>query len=103
MSRTQKPLSQCAGVCEDKGSEGASTMGWGSGSGKKEVLDPAAGELVTLGDAPGPFVDKTVLIDFSGWAHIGAKRGSKQVSSDGIEQEPCARSRWIVACAAGRI
>ena len=55
-------------------------MGWGGGSGKKEVLYPAAGELVTLGDAPAPFVGKTVLIDTSGWAHVGSKRGSKQVS-----------------------
>ena len=51
-----------------------------SASDKEEVLDPAAGELVTLGDAPGPFVGKTVLIDTSGWAHVGSKRGSKQVS-----------------------
>ena len=47
-------------------------MGWGSGSGKKEVLDPAAGELMTLGDTQAPFVGKTVLIDLSGWAHVGS-------------------------------
>jgi hypothetical protein len=41
-------------------------MGWGDGSGKKEILNPAGGDLVTLGDSPGPFVGKTVLIDLSG-------------------------------------
>ena len=61
-------------------------MGWGSGSVKKEILDPAAGDLVTLGDAPGPFVDKTVLIDLSGWAHIGSKRGRVEACPD------CSRS-----------
>jgi hypothetical protein len=53
------------------------TMGWGSGSGKKEVLDPAGGELVVLGDAPGPFVGKTVLVDLSGWAHIAISAQSE--------------------------
>eukprot|EP00966_Prymnesium_polylepis_P311127 7187921-Prymnesium_polylepis.1 len=54
-------------------------MGCAAGAGKKEVLDPASGDLVQLGDAPGPSVGKTVLIDLSGWAHIGAKRNSRQV------------------------
>ena len=53
-------------------------MGWGAGAGKKEVLDPASGNLVQLGDAPAPFKGKLVLIDLSGWAHIGSKRNSKQ-------------------------
>ena len=53
-------------------------MGWGSGNGKKEVLNHAA-DLVELGDAPSAMKGKIVLVDVSGWAHIASKRHAMQV------------------------
>ena len=45
-------------------------MGWGSGNGKGEVLNPAAGEPTVCGSAAEhPFNGKLVLIDVSGLGH----------------------------------
>jgi hypothetical protein len=49
-------------------------MGWGSGNGKAEVLNPASGDLIACGsDGDHPFAGKLVFIDVSGLAHTHSK------------------------------
>lgn len=49
-------------------------MGWGSGAGKREVLDPAAGPPTSISAGYNPFDGRYVLIDVSGLAHKAAKK-----------------------------
>ena len=59
-------------------------MGWGSGNGKAEVLNAAAGEPVICGsDDAHPFSGKSVLIDISGLAHKASKRNAAEDQIDG--------------------
>lgn len=59
-------------------SSGPQQMGWGIGSAKKEILDPAAGDLVRVSATPRlRSSTKRSLIDLSGWAHIGSKARSE--------------------------
>ena len=60
-------------------------MGWGSGNGKAEVLNHAAGDVVVCGDnGAHPFAGKHVLIDVSGLAHKAAKKDAATVVRDGV-------------------
>ena len=55
-------------------------MGWGTGVGKKEVLNPAAGDVVICGNSDEhPFHGKLVLIDVSGLGHRASKHGAAEV------------------------
>ena len=59
-------------------------MGWGSGNGKAEVLNPASGDLIACGsDGDHPFAGKLVFIDVSGLAHKAAKKDSVVVAREG--------------------
>ena len=58
------------------GSSQTPRMGWGSGVGKKEVLNPASGDVVICGNSDEhPFHGKLVLIDVSGLGHKASKQG----------------------------
>ena len=59
-------------------------MGWGGGSGKKQVLDPASGGLRSASEDGSPFKDRFVLIDISGLAHRAAKQQPVTVAREGV-------------------
>ena len=62
-------------------------MGWGNGSGKKEVLDPAGSGIFPCEHDGSPFLNKDVLIDISGIAHKASKRSPKEVVVHGTSAE----------------
>lgn len=79
-------------------------MGWGSGCGKAEVINPAAGDCVACGVSEHhPFHGKTVLIDISGLAHKAAKRDARTVVRDGtsLQQQEYVRKRIASVAAEG--
>ena len=60
-------------------------MGWGSGSGKGEVLNAAVGDAIICGsNGDHPFRNKLVFIDVSGLAHKAAKKDAATVVRDGV-------------------
>ena len=60
-------------------------MGWGSGCGKGEVLNPAVGEPIICGsDSEHPFRNKLVFIDVSGLAHKASKKDAATVVREGM-------------------
>ena len=62
-------------------------MGWGNGSGKREVLDPAGGEVIVCGsDGEHAFKGKLVFIDVSGLAHKASKKDAATVVREGTSQ-----------------
>ena len=59
-------------------------MGWGSGSGKGEVLNAAVGDAVIRGsNCDHPFRNKLVFIDVSGLAHKASKKDAASVVREG--------------------
>ena len=79
-------------------------MGWGSGNGKAEVLNPASGDLIACGsDGDHPFAGKLVFIDVSGLAHKAAKKDSVVVAREGksLAQLEYVRKRIQSVAAAG--
>ena len=79
-------------------------MGWGAGTAKKEVLNPAAGEVVICGNSnEHPFHGKFVLIDVSGLGHKASKHGAAEVVRVGIsaQQQEYVRKRIASVAAEG--
>jgi hypothetical protein len=79
-------------------------MGWGAGTAKKEVLNPAAGEVVICGNSDEhPFHGKFVLIDVSGLGHKASKHGAAEVVRVGIsaQQQEYVRKRIASVAAEG--
>ena len=79
-------------------------MGWGSGSGKKEVLNAAVGETVICGsDEAHPFNGKLVFIDLSGLAHRASKKDAMAVVRDGtsLAQQDYVRRQLASVAAEG--
>jgi exonuclease-1 len=77
-------------------------MGWGSGKGKAEILNVAAGDVIVCGaDGDHPFNGKVVLIDVSGLAHKGAKRNAAAVTRDGVSEQQLQYVRDRIASVAG--
>ena len=61
-------------------------MGWGSGSGKAEILNPAVGDPIICGSTSSgdhPFNGKIVFIDVSGLAHKASKKDATTVVREG--------------------
>jgi exonuclease-1 len=59
-------------------------MGWGNGSGKKEVINASVGDPVICGsDREHPFAGKLVFIDVSGLAHKASKKDARMVVREG--------------------
>ena len=80
-------------------------MGWGNGSGKSEVLDPAGGDVIFCGsDGVHPFRGKQVFIDVSGLAHKASKKDAATVVREGTseKQQDYLRKR-IMSVAARRL
>ena len=79
-------------------------MGWGSGSGKKEVLNAAVGDPVICGsDEPHPFDGKLVFIDLSGLAHRASKKDPVAVVREGtsLAQQDYVRKQIASVAAEG--
>ena len=79
-------------------------MGWGAGTAKKEVLNPASGEVVICGNSDEhPFHGKFVLIDVSGLGHKASKHGAAEVVRVGIsaQQQEYVRKRIASVAAEG--
>lgn len=79
-------------------------MGWGSGNGKAEVLNPAAGDPIICGGADEhPFNGKLVLIDVSGLGHKASKHGAAEVVRHGKseQQQEYVRKRVASVAAEG--
>ena len=59
-------------------------MGWGSGSGKSEVINAAVSDPVICGSGGDhPFDGKLVFIDVSGLAHKASKKDAMTVVREG--------------------
>jgi hypothetical protein len=79
-------------------------MGWGNGSGKSEVLDPAGGDVIFCGsDGVHPFRGKQVFIDVSGLAHKASKKDAATVVREGTseKQQDYLRKRIMSVAAEG--
>ena len=63
-------------------------MGWGNGSGKKEVINASVGDPVVCGsDWEHPFAGKLVFIDVSGLAHKASKKDARMVVREGTSEK----------------
>ena len=81
-------------------------MGWGNGDGKKEVLDPAGGDVIFCGsDGEHPFRNKLVFIDVSGLAHKASKKDAATVVREGTseKQQDYLRKRITSVAAEGGV
>ena len=79
-------------------------MGWGSGNGKGEVINPAAGDPTICGSSDEhPFKGKLVLVDVSGLGHKASKHGAAEVVRHGTsdQQQEYVRKRIASVAAEG--